>query len=278
MYYKSFPDNNGYIYSLDNVRLNYDCGGNAAKLVKYLMHINDYDDRFSITYFHSLKNFTYRHLWVINLSDEVSFSLTLDFLGVSDSHSKGWIDFNPNKVEKFSHFKEIWGFIRSFCFSIELVRYDLAIDLPYSRSSCRLIRQGKKLYSYLQKDDGITEYSGRRSTCGFIKLYDKTIESKLFYPLTRLEITLDKSADFSSYFPEVWIYDKQNSLILDNKLSNTQKVLVQAIRQADVPTYLYTQLDGHTRLKLRPFLADKVLAEYKNSWLQVKLLALSYEK
>ena len=166
MYFQTFCDNNGFIYSLDNVRLNFDCGSNDSKLVSYFTHIDTYDDRFKIQYFHSLKNFTYRHLWSISLSDDVSFSLALSFLNGSgkDSNSKGWIDFNPNKCENFSHFRDIFSFICSLCFRIELVRYDLAIDLPFMRSSCKMIKQGKKLYSYLVKDDGVTEYSGRRST------------------------------------------------------------------------------------------------------------------
>ena len=97
MYWKTFPDNNGFLYSLDMVRLSFDVGSNDGRLVKYLQNIDTYDDRFHIQYFCSLKNFTFKHLWSIHLNDEVSFSLALDFLGGSDSHTKGWIEFNPNK-------------------------------------------------------------------------------------------------------------------------------------------------------------------------------------
>ena len=178
MYYKSFCDS-GCIYSLDMVRLSFDVGSRDKELVNYFMHLDTYDDTVEIKYFHSLKNFTFRHLWNVFLSPDVSFSVALDFLAGSDNHSKGWIEFNPNKCENFTHFQDIKGYIFSCCFSRELVRYDLAIDLPFPRSSCKLIRENRKLYSYLIKDNGVTEYLGRKK-----KAYNaiKELKSNGKYP------------------------------------------------------------------------------------------------
>ena len=279
MYWKSFTDDNGFIYSLDNVRLNLDFGSpeNASKITHLMEHVDTYSDQVSLKFYHSLRNFTYRYLYTLS-SGSVSFTVGVGFLGTGKEQPLGFLDFNPNKVQPVPVLSELLQKVLDFSFSAELVRYDLAIDMPFSRSSCKLIRQGKKLYTYMIKDDGVTEYSGRRSHSGFIKLYDKTIESGLDFPLTRLEITLDKSADLESFFPEVWIYDTQNSLLLSQDLSNTQKVLVDLIRQSEIPSSFFCKLDRMTRAKIRPYCTDKVLALYSPAWFQVKSLAFSYEK
>lgn len=71
-----------------------------------------------------------------------------------------------------------------------------------------------------------TEYLGTRNTNGFVKLYNKQIESKLDKPLTRLEITLDRLdyENFVKQLPKVY-YPKKISVFDLQELNDTEKVL-----------------------------------------------------
>ena len=275
-YYKTFEDSDGFKYSLDMLRLDLDFDLNASKVIKWLMALDTYSDVFHFQYYHSLKPYTYKHLFNISV-DDFSFVVGLGFVGFDNKENKhGFIEFNPNKLENSYDFRNFRTTLFNYCDSVKLVRYDLAIDLPFPRSSVKLVRNSKKLYSYLIKDTGVTEYSGRRSNAGFIKLYDKTIESDLSYPLTRLEITLDSSSQLEDFFPEVWIYDQQYKLLLDDSLSSTQKVLVRLIREADIPSRFLKDLNPCTYQKIKPFLYDKKLLLASDCWRNVRSLARSY--
>lgn len=274
--YKS--DSTNAIYSLDMVRLNIDFGTHLDEFTKYLQHIADYDLRYEITDYQSFKPFKYRHLWAIkDTKTEYSWSIGLDLGRNTDDRSKGFIEFNPNKCENSVPFNEFWERFSLFCPFRQLVRYDLAIDLPFRRSQCRLKKEGGKNYELFSSDDGLTEYLGCRSHGGFVKLYDKTIESKLDYELTRLEITLDMNDDFLSKFPTVWVYDPQYNLnLVYADLKSTDKVIISLLREVPEPMFYFNQLSYHMRKKIEPYLADKVLSPDNKCWLSVRSLALSY--
>lgn len=276
-YHKFFMDDNGYKYSLDMVRLSLDFGKYYQETANYIKYLSEYDLSVEIKYFPNFKDsFTYRHLWSFVFSgSDASFALGMG-LG-KDAHI-GFIEFNPNKCENDPDFVEIRNYIFSNTFSRDLVRYDLAIDVPYARKSVKLIRDGKKIYNAVVSDTGITEYLGRRSHNGYVKVYDKTKESNLDYDLTRIELTLDKKSDPTKGFPTVWLYDTQYSIILSDDLSDTQQALIRLIRDSDFPSFYLNDLRYRVRKKIEPYLADKVLLSPADTLLQIKALALSYEK
>lgn len=279
-YFQTFTsDADNAIYSLDMVRLNIDFGLSLDEFIQYVQKINDYDLRYDITDFQSFKAYKYRHLWTFkDTSTTYSWSIGLDLGRNTEDKTKGFIEFNPNKCENSSLFKEFWNIFTCFCPFRELVRYDVAIDLPIPRNMCRLKREGGKNYELYASDEGYTEYLGRRSHGGFVKLYDKTLESKLDYDLTRLELTLDINDSITGKFPSVWIYDAQNNLNIDMAvdLSGVDKVLVKLLREVGEINFYLSQLPYRKRKKIEPYIADRVLSPDYNCWLSVRSLALSY--
>lgn len=263
------------------VRLNIDFGERLHDFQVYIQRINDQDLRYDIKYHPSFASFKYRHLWVVSspLDNNISVTLGLDLENTSDSHSKGFIEFNPNKVENSVCLHEFLEWIWTLTYRRDLIRYDLAIDIPYTRLMARLERNGRKGYQFVDSGNGITEYLGQRNKNGYIKLYDKTKESDLDYDLTRLEITLDKNADIRDVFPNVRISDLQKSLDteLDDNLDSTDKVLISLLRDVQNPQYYLNSLGFRKRKKIEPYLSDTTLSLNYKLAISVKTLAMSYE-
>lgn len=82
------------------------------------------------------------------------------------------------------------------------------------------------MYSFQNR----TEYLGKRSNVGFVKLYNKSIESKLDYDLSRLEITCEPNVhDFFQYVPNVYYIGLSSQLGMDiESLNDTDKYILTA--------------------------------------------------
>lgn len=284
LYYNPIQSKDGTVYSLDMVRVNFDSGLDTKQLVSYINSLAVIDTNVDVKYYPSYQQFKYRHLWEVKdlTSDSpISWSLGLDLGRNADDKTKGFIEFNPNKChqsEIFNRFLDTFNLLTTS--GRELVRYDLAIDIPLARQYCKLVRKGKTGYEYKVKDDGVTEYLGQRNNHGRIKLYDKTVESKLDIPLTRLELTIAKGRTASEVFPTVWLYDSiQSGLCVPGikDLSGTQRTLVRLIRNVENPNDYLRTLDGHTKQKIEPYLADRVLLLDNFSAFLVEQQALRYE-
>lgn len=260
------------------LRLNVDFGQKRDGFVQFMSKLSGYDLRYEIAYYPGYAVGRYRHLWAVRCPMEnISWSVGLDLGRNGDDKTKGFVEFNPNKCEPESIFHEWWLNFLAFIVTIEPVRYDLAIDIPCPRSRCRLIKDGKKMYQLVSKDDGLTEYLGRRSTNGFVKLYDKTKEAKLDYDLTRLEITLEwLHEDLARSFPKVAITEEQISLLMDDQLTQNERVLVNAIKATDEPQFYLGQLSYRMRKKIEPYLADTTLSLDDKCFSQVANLVRSY--
>lgn len=279
-YYQSFDSKDGIKYSLDMVRLNIDFNTHAQNFCDYMTELASVDLRYDVAYFQSFKKYSYKHLWTVkdSIDNTVSWTVGLDYGGTKDGMSQGFLEFNPNKCMDSPLFLDFLEVLRANSPIRDLVRYDMAIDIPLPRRQCKLYREGKRTYQYVQKDDGITEYLGQRSHNGFVKLYDKTIESDLDYPLTRLEITYDKKELFEKVFPTVHIQDTQMSLMMTDELTESQKVLVGLLRECDDRAFHLSGLSYRMRKKIEPYLADRVLSLDKSCAHSVYALAMSFEK
>lgn len=277
-YFKPIKTADKQIYSLDMIRLNIDFGTNTERAVNFLQSLSDSDLRYQIDYYPSFKPYKYRHLWAIKiLDDDTSFSIGLDLGRNNEDKHNGFIEFNPNKCHNNKAFEEFWDTFRVFTVTRALIRYDVAIDIPVRRGLVKLIKDGKKMYQLIEKDDGITEYQGQRSHGGFVKVYDKTKESNLEENITRVEITLEKNTDIEKAFPKVHIMDEQMSLSLDDNFTSTERVLISLLKNCDEPMYYYKQLSYRFRKRIEPYLADKVLLLDKKAFYEIRTLAVSYE-
>ena len=207
---------------------------------------------------HRLKIGSYRHLFSCKYDD---FTFVIGCGLILAEHSSGmdcFIEFNPNKCD-MSYIFLILDRIRVFIHPINneyfrLIRWDLAIDLPFTRSDVVLVKEGKRSYCK-QISNSVTEYLGVRNTTGFVKLYDKTVESDLYYDLTRLEITLDNFEDIK--LPSVCILGAYDDNLVD--LSNTDKVLLRLLRSVDYDVQQQCLKDmGKTkRRKIKEYLFPK---------------------
>lgn len=293
-YFKKWSDDHNNVYSLDMVRLNIDFGHdsqgveikgetygqreNLKEFMAYMHSLNEVDMRYEVKYYPSFAQYRYRHLWsVASLADGESLKIGLDLGKNAEDRHKGFIEFNPNKCETSKPLHEFIARVMSFCVSVDLVRYDLAIDIPVDRALARLERVGRKGYQYIDSGNGVTEYLGQREHKGFIKLYDKTKESNLPDTITRLEITLDANTPAEDVFPVVRINDAQMSLPVETDITANDKVLIALLRKESNPQYYLSQLTYRKKKKIEPYLADKVLSLDKKLALNVKTLANYYE-
>lgn len=277
-YFREYKTPQGHIYSLDMLRLNIDFGTNTDRMVKYMQSLADSDLRYQIDYYPSYKPYKYRHLWAVKiLDDDTSFSMGLDLGRNAEDKHNGFIEFNPNKCHNNKAFNEFWDDYRSFTVTRSLVRYDMAIDIPIRRGLVKLIKDGKKIYQLIEKDDGITEYQGNRSHEGYVKVYDKTKESDLDYDCTRIEITLCKNTDITKAFPKIHMMNEQMTFKLMEELNSSEKVLVSLLQTCEEPMFYFKQLGYRLKKKIEPYLADKVLSLDNKAFYEIRTIALSYE-
>lgn len=249
------------IYSVDNVRINFYL--NKSKMddlsnwINNALNLRTYPECFS--------QFRYRYLCTMTYSADGTMTMGIGFNGLSEDSRedryKGYLDFNPNKVANYSLFWEDYMFIKSCCKLFETVRIDLAIDIPVNRSLL-LLEKNKKHYGLsAYSRENKTEYLGHRSSVGFVKLYNKTIESKLDYDLSRLELTIEPSFEsFNANTPDVYKIDSTKQLELsvlqlndtDRYILNTEWILL--INGLDEGLMNFKSLGRKKYEKLKPFL------------------------
>lgn len=112
--------------------------------------------------------------------------------GCKPDYSRGFLEFNPNKLAHDVGLGALLDFLRPYVTSCDLLRYDLAVDVPVSRNAVRLAKDRRKYRCDIS--DSMTEYLGRRDSGGYVKLYDKAAESGLDgVELSRVELTCDGS-------------------------------------------------------------------------------------
>lgn len=207
-YYESIADSNtSYIYSCDMVRFSIEIRKDCAEKMSQRFSA---ETRLDVNVYPvDLRPFKYRHMLTVAVGESsVSLAVGFNGYGGADERFRGYVEFNPNKC--FPDWKDEFLDVCSWCCKVEPVRIDLAIDVPVDRTGCSLVKDGR-LYEYQQKSaDDFTEYLGRRNTPGRVKLYNKTKEQKLSYPLTRLEITTECDMnEFKKHVPEVIISDME---------------------------------------------------------------------
>lgn len=273
---------NGLTYSVDMVRL--DVRADLETGQKWFNLLSNKEDYFGkIEYYQSFKMYQYRHLITVKL-DDCDSSITMGFqLNSEKKHEsfKGFIEFNPNKVGCSKFYEWLLIQLKIQFKEVNVNRWDLAIDIPIERSRV-FMRKDNRLYSKLESQNGITEYLGRRSHDGFVKLYDKTKESNLDIKQTRFEITISGLKEFDSLnIPEVTIINEFSNM---NDLNTTDKVLVELIKlNGGIEEYL-RKLGRRKSEKLRPYLVqtDKALCIEKNIYdeliNQLKLYQINYIK
>lgn len=273
MFYSSLSckSRTGENYSVDMVRLKFefskDSSGNC--LVNYIKR-ND-GVLFNVDSIRKYVLFKYQyHYTVKTLSGSVLVIEHWFHDDTAEGMRKGFIEFNPNKFISEDDYYVLNGFLtvlgddilygaNYFTNVFELVRWDLAIDFPQLRDNMYLVKD-KRNYQYINGRGGVTQYLGVRNSGGFVKLYDKTKESKLNETVTRLELTFD-GYDYPT-LPQVYIKRQQQRLTLD--LNDTQLVLVDLLNRLDPheKTVYFNRLGRVLRNKLKDAVFDDYQYEY----------------
>lgn len=257
--YFGCSESDGYVYSCDMVRIHFAIKQDSNDLEKYLQaQINK---NINFEYFGPcLKSLKYRHLFSLKYSENCIASLGLSFNGFSREDSlRGFIEFNPNKLARCKMFWADLFFISSYWVDSYVKRFDLAIDIPIKREFSKLVKDKRKYSCVRKSDSDFTEYLGNRNDNGFVKLYNKTLESGLLVDISRLEITIDLDYwdEFFHSVPLVRLCNNQKSIINSDGLSSTQYAFARCLQDSDNPDfYLKMIQDCRTRKKIADSLND----------------------
>lgn len=279
----------GMIYSIDMVRLKFKI--KSPKDVERIMniirdrHLYTTDTPYDYDYIERRGMFKYRHNFNIHMKNEQNFYIAFSFNNKKENICEGVIEFNPNKCfgqeVKFYNtgFDEETGeiiytsvyqgdllnyflihLISNNAKYVKLVRYDLAVDIPYMKRQVRLVKDNRtyKLVAPAQDTNTHTEYLGKHQNSGFVKVYNKTIESNLDHDVTRVELTSEHGNNydkFMSQFPEIYV--KGNGTLFPYvELKNTDLVLYELLMESSNMERYFKQLGRDKQKKLKPYLFE----------------------
>lgn len=257
-YYCPLYDNSQYgqiVYSCDMLRLKFTCFiQDFQKLMNNLCF-----DNVNYKYYESFGYFKYRHIWVVDIGlSTLTIGYSLNNYKSKYDGDVGFVEFNPNKCIIDNKFFDFYNRL-SYCFkTCDIASYDIAVDLPIKRKYCCINRENQKTYTTISKDfelNDLTEYLGLIHSNGTIKLYNKTIESKLDYDLTRFEFTYNslKKRDIQKLLVVVRI-DNSYSMSLISDLSINDKILLNYLLNDKNFNSNFYQLSYRKRVKLEPYI------------------------
>ena len=252
-YYKEQTDKNGLVYSCDMLRITFDMRKDAVPM--YNAYLENATRADITSYPQDFKPYRYRYMYTIDYGMEYGkMALGLSFNGSASDKLRCYMEFNPNKCMGNPQCARDVEWLLRNCSVSEVARWDLAIDIRVERTLCELKKDHRKYGFEMRGQEDKTEYLGARNSAGRVKLYNKTIESKLDYDLTRLEVTADSLhlSDVMAYIPEVVVYKAQRELLFSD-LSKTEALLVKLLREKDTPCLYMRELDYRKRKKIEPY-------------------------
>lgn len=269
-YFSEIRDNNK-IYSCDMIRISFCTNRRRAdELERFInfecacrtdVEVFPIDTRFR--HFKYFVNFTY--------DKDAVMKCGYGFNGAkAEDNYRGFIEFNPNKLADDVQFQKDYAFLWNRLGDYEVTRMDVAIDLLNVQRDKVFVRKDNRRYKV---DAGSphdkTEYLGARNAPGRVKVYNKSLESKLPQPLTRIEITTEPSLDdFKRHIPQVYNFGVSVQQTLFSSLNKTDTVILALLYRAITDNYDYgmmwfNSLGKDKRKKLKPFLLpEETLIQY----------------
>lgn len=234
-YYNKICTNENLTLSVDNVVLDlYISNPQARDNLMALMGVLPVKKAVNVVHWCSYRPGTFREQFSIQMQDNTSFWLGAVLNGKAPEWGRCRLDFNPNKVANHSAFQKILRFLIENTRPIHrtIKRFDLAVDIPEDRFDCFLIKDSRA-YSERRHGQEWTQYLGAKSsTVGRVKLYNKQVESKLSYPLTRLEITPDPALPYNSIqWPKVYVLNTPQLCLDEMNVNATERFILNALLQ-----------------------------------------------
>lgn len=208
----------------------------------------------NVVHWSSFRPGTFREQFTIQHQDGTSFWLGAVLNGKKAEWGRCRLDFNPNKVAQHTVFQTLLSFLITNTRPMHrtVKRFDLAIDIPVDRFSVFLVKDAR---AYIERRHGQewTQYLGAKSsTVGRVKLYNKTVESKLDYPLSRLELTLDPAVAYEDLpWPSVYFLKTTQMQMDEFRATETERFILNALLQGCGSV---NQLGRKTREKIKRLL------------------------
>lgn len=196
---------------------------------------------------------------------ESSVSLGIGLVGGTNKvdMAQGFVEFNPNKLGDSDMFRAWCARVGMYVKGAELVRWDLAYDVPVDRANLRLEKDRR--HYRLEQGAALTEYLGVRNSAGYVKVYDKAAEAGLSdVALTRVEMTC-KGTWTLDVIAKHWptVYGVRAGC---DGLSNANKMLVgllaDKVRSGGTVEPELKTLCKDTRRKIRAALEDVSVVQY----------------
>ena len=125
---------------------------------------------------------------------------------------------------------------------------------------CYLVKD-RRLYIERRHGEEYTQYLGSKSSkVGRVKLYNKALEAKLDYPLTRLELTLSPDTPFENInFPKVFCINEACVDCQNVRLTDTQRFIANAVIQG---VRTLNDLGRKTKAKIEGVLKENLRTVY----------------
>lgn len=257
-YNKEIKTQEGLILSIDMVTIDYSVSSPAAR--EALIRLLDTLPMLyavEVRHWSSLRIGTFRENYTLKFQDRTSFWVGVGLNANKPLWGRSRMEFNPNKVATHKVFLELlkWFNTHSLRMNSIIKRFDLAIDIPVDRMSVRLLKD-RRVYSERRHGPEWTQYLGAKSsTVGRTKLYSKTAEAGLDYPLTRLELTLDPTTPFQEIpWPSVYYIVNRQMDMEELRVTDTERFVLGALLEGYGSV---TELGRRTRAKM-----EKLLTHY----------------
>ena len=223
------------IFSIDNVVLDFSITSlELQDLFEFNINMMSNSSKIFVRSWEGHGAGSFRKQCVFQLDDERSFWLGQGLIGNGTLLDRYRLDFNPNKLADDPNLRSIREFLVRNSRSVlcRVTRFDLAIDIPVEREKCFLVKD-RRMYIERRHGKEYTQYLGSKSSkIGRVKLYNKTAEADLDYPLTRLELTLDPAKSFEKIsFPLVYYLNTDAIAESDIKVSDTDRFILNALLQ-----------------------------------------------
>lgn len=260
-YYIKEESVDGVIYSIDKLILDFkfkvdknnDFTGDFGLFLSWL------DD---VEYWHaeSHKIGSFRNSFSFKCSNGCSY-----WVGVGLNDGTGRIvnkirlEFNPNKVASQYEFVKVFNrMIALSAYAPRIVRFDLALDFPVLRQNCFLFKDQRLYEECSRSREDSTQYLGQRNKHGRCKLYNKQIESKLNFPLTRFELTIERGherwEEVKDLVPKIMYLDDFQLCFESEKLNLTDQFILKTIMYE--PQRL-SELSWHVKKKI-----ERIMSKY----------------
>lgn len=226
----------GDTYSIDKLVLDFKlrCRGGGEWASNFFQFLNE-DMSIFFDHWITFKIGTFRDQFTFDCGAGNSFWCGV---GLTDGTGKVLnrvrLEFNPNKVARCYVFTKVFNCLIALSHGPPgIVRFDLAVDFPVLRSDCFLLKDQRRYEELRNSVEDRTQYLGARNKPGRCKLYNKSLESGLSYPLSRLEITISGEAmsyeEVLSIWPRVMILNDLQLCFDHISLNDTDRFIFKSL-------------------------------------------------